>query len=217
MIGNNWDSILKEEYNKEYFLDLINKINNEYRNKVVYPEYENIFNAFKCTNYDDIKVVIIGQDPYHGEKEAHGLSFSVLDGVKRPPSLDNIFKELYSDLGIVKNTNNLTSWANQGVLLLNALLTVEKDRALSHKDFGWERFTDYVIKILNEREKPIIFVLWGNFARNKKELLTNKKHYIIESAHPSPLSASRGFFGSKPFSKINKILKDLGEKEIDWN
>ncbi|MDD3187428.1 MAG: uracil-DNA glycosylase [Bacilli bacterium] len=216
MIGNNWDKILEEEYHKEYFLELINKVNNEYRNKIIFPEYKNIFNAFKLTPYEVVKVVIIGQDPYHGEKEAHGLSFSVLEGVARPPSLNNIFKELYSDLGIKKESNDLTNWAKEGVMLLNSILTVEKDKPLSHKDFGWTYFTDSVIKKINEKTEPVIFILWGNYARSKKELITNKIHYIIESAHPSPLSASRGFLGSKPFSKTNKILKELGKKEINW-
>lgn len=163
-----------------------------------------------------MKVVILGQDPYHGPNQAHGLSFSVSDKVERPPSLNNIIKELYNDLGIIKANNDLTSWAKEGVLLLNAILTVEMSKPLSHKDYGWTIFTDEIIKKLNEREQPIIFILWGSFARSKKEFITNKKHYIIESAHPSPLSASRGFFGSRPFSRTNEILKRLGEKEIDW-
>ena len=184
--------------------------------KIIFPKYENIFNALKLTDYDDVKVVILGQDPYHGENEAHGLSFSVLDGVKRPPSLDNIFRELYSDLGIKRTNNNLSDWAKQGVLLLNAIITVEKDHPLSHKGRGWEIFTDNIIKYLNERKKPIVFILWGNYARSKKQLITNPRHYIIESAHPSPLSASRGFFGSKPFSKCNAFLRDNGMEEIKW-
>lgn len=216
MINNSWNDILKEEFNKPYFWDLLNKVNHEYRVKTIFPKYENIFNAFKLTPYENVKVVIIGQDPYHGFNEAHGLSFSVLDGVPRPPSLNNIYKELYNDLGIVRKTNSLTNWAKEGVMLLNSILTVEKDKPLSHKDYGWTIFTDNVIKKLNEREDSIIFILWGSFARSKKEFITNKKHYIIESAHPSPLSASRGFIGSKPFSKTNNILKKLNKKEIDW-
>lgn len=216
MIGNEWDNILNEEFLKPYFLELINLVNKEYRTKTIYPKYENIFNAFKLTPYNQIKVVIIGQDPYHGENEAHGLSFSVLEGIQKPPSLNNIFKELYSDLGIIKKSSDLTSWAKEGVMLLNSILTVEKDKPLSHKDLGWTTFTDNVIKKLNDRKEPIIFVLWGNFARSKKELITNKQHFIIESAHPSPLSASRGFLGSKPFSKVNNILKKLNKKEISW-
>lgn len=216
MIGNSWDNILKEEFYKEYFLNLINKVNNDYRHKTIYPKYENIFNALKLTDYNDVKVVILGQDPYHGFNQAHGLSFSVSDEVERPPSLNNIIKELYNDLSIVKENNNLTSWANEGVLLLNAILTVEEGRPLSHKDYGWTIFTDAVIKKLNERNDPIIFILWGNFARSKKVFINNKNHYIIESAHPSPLSASRGFFGSRPFSKTNQILRKLGKTEINW-
>lgn len=216
MMGNEWDNILNEEFLKPYFLELINLVNKEYRTKTIYPKYENIFNAFKLTPYNQIKVVIIGQDPYHGENEAHGLSFSVLEGVQKPPSLNNIFKELYSDLGVIKKSSDLTSWAKEGVMLLNSILTVEKDKPLSHKDLGWTTFTDNVIKKLNDRKEPIIFVLWGNFARSKKELITNKQHFIIESAHPSPLSASRGFLGSKPFSKVNNILKKLNKKEISW-
>ena len=189
---------------------------NEYKNKTIYPEYKNIFNALRLTDYDEVKVVILGQDPYHGKNEAHGLSFSVRKGVKTPPSLQNIFKELYNDLGIKKQTTDLTPWAKQGVFLINAILTVVKDTPLSHKGKGWETFTDNLIKLLNQREKPIVFILWGSYARSKKELITNKNHYIIESVHPSPLSASRGFFGSKPFSKTNNFLVTNGIKPIDW-
>lgn len=216
MIGNSWDDILKEEFNKAYFLELLNKVNNDYRHKTIFPKYNHIFNALKLTPYEDVKVVILGQDPYHGPNQAHGLSFSVSDEVDRPPSLNNIIKELKEDLGIIKTNNNLTNWAKEGVLLLNAILTVEMSKPLSHKDYGWTIFTDEIIKKLNEREDSIIFILWGSFARSKKEYITNKKHYIIESAHPSPLSASRGFFGSRPFSRTNQILKKLGKKEIDW-
>jgi len=216
MIGNTWDLVLSSEYKKEYFLTLMNNINREYRHKTIYPIYDNIFNAFKLTDYDKVKVVILGQDPYHGEHEAHGLSFSVYDNVMRPPSLNNIIKELRNDLGIEKRNNDLTNWAKEGVLLLNSILTVEKDKPLSHQNYGWTIFTDSVIKALNEREDPIIFILWGNFARSKKALITNSSHFIIESAHPSPLSASRGFFGSKPFSKVNSVLNKLNKKEIDW-
>ena len=182
-----------------------------------YPEYAHIFDCLRYTDYSDVKVVIIGQDPYHGESEAHGLCFSVRDGVPRPPSLNNIFKELYNDLGITKVNNDLTSWAKQGVLLLNSIMTVVKDHPLSHKDKGWEIFTDNIIRYLNNREKPIVFVLWGSYARSKKELITNKKHLIIESVHPSPLSANRGFFGSKPFSKINNFLISQNMEPIDWS
>ena len=216
MINKKWDIILKDEFNKEYYKKLGSFVKEEYKNKICYPEYNNIFNALRYTDYDEVKVVILGQDPYHGEGEAHGLSFSVLEGVKRPPSLNNIFKELNSDIGVNRTNNDLTGWAKQGVLLLNAIMSVEKDTPLSHKDKGWEIFTDNIIKYLNEREKPIAFVLWGNYARSKKELITNKNHYIIESAHPSPLSASRGFLGSKPFSKINEFLKENNFEQIDW-
>lgn len=216
MLNSNWDVILEDQYKADYFKKMGEFIKATYKNKIVYPEYNNIFNALRHTDYDDVKVVILGQDPYHGEAEAHGLSFSVQTGVKRPPSLLNIFKELYNDLGIKRDNNNLTDWAEQGILLLNAIMTVEKDRPLSHKGIGWEVFTDNIIKKLNERSKPVIFVLWGNYARGKKILINNPQHYIIESAHPSPLSASRGFFGSKPFSKINKLLKENNIPEINW-
>lgn len=216
MINKTWDTVLKNDLQSDYFKKLGLFVRSEYKQKQVYPKYENIFNALRFTDYDSVKVVILGQDPYHGENEAHGLSFSVLDGVRRPPSLDNIFKELYNDLGIKRINNNLSDWATQGVLLLNSIMTVIKDRPLSHKDKGWEIFTDNIIKYLNEREKPIVFILWGSFARSKKELITNSRHLIIESAHPSPLSASRGFFGSKPFSRCNAFLKQNGMDEINW-
>ena len=216
MINKKWDEVLKEELKKPYFKDLGIFVKNEYKTKTIYPEYKNIFNALRYTDYDEVKVVILGQDPYHGQNEAHGLSFSVRKGVKTPPSLQNIFKELYDDLGIKKQTTDLTPWAKQGVFLINAILTVVKDTPLSHKGKGWETFTDNLIKLLNQREKPIVFILWGSYARSKKELITNKNHHIIESVHPSPLSASRGFFGSKPFSKTNNFLVTKGIKPIDW-
>lgn len=216
MINKKWDVLLEEEFKKNYFRNLGIFVKNEYKTKTIYPEYKNIFNALRYTDYDDVKVVILGQDPYHGKNEAHGLSFSVRKGVKTPPSLQNIFKELYNDLGIKKQTTDLTPWAKQGVFLLNSILTVVKDTPLSHKEKGWETFTDNLIKLLNKREKPIVFILWGSYARSKKTLITNKKHYIIESVHPSPLSASRGFFGSKPFSKTNAFLEKNGIKKIDW-
>lgn len=216
MINKKWDVVLNEEFKKEYFAKLGKFVKSEYRNKTIFPEYKNIFNCLRLTDYDEVKVVIIGQDPYHGEKEAHGLCFSVQEGVKMPPSLGNIFKELKSDLGINRTKTDLTDWAKQGVLLLNAIMTVEKDKPLSHKDKGWEIFTDNIIKYLNEREKPVIFVLWGSFARSKKELIDLDKHFVIESAHPSPLSASRGFLGSKPFSKINNILRETNQEIIKW-
>ena len=216
MINNDWDNILKDEYNKEYFKELMSFVNDEYNNKTIYPEYNNIFNALKHTSYNDVKVVILGQDPYHGEGEAHGLSFSVLEGVKMPPSLRNIFKELKSDLDIDRTKTDLTDWADQGVLLLNAILTVVKDTPLAHKKKGWETFTDKIIEKLGEREMPMVFILWGSYARSKKELIKNKNHLIIESAHPSPLSARRGFFGSCPFSKTNAFLKESNMDEIKW-
>ena len=216
MINKKWDVVLKDEFKKDYFRKLGIFVKNEYKTKTIFPPYQNIFDALRFTDYDEVKVVILGQDPYHGDREAHGLSFSVRKGVKMPPSLLNIFKELYSDLGIKRTTSDLTDWAKKGVLLLNSIMTVEKDKPLSHKNKGWEIFTDTVISKLNERQDPVIFVLWGSYARSKKELITNKKHRIIESVHPSPLSANRGFFGSKPFSKINNYLKNIDKDEIEW-
>jgi len=216
MINKNWDIALKEEVNKPYFKELGNFIKNEYKTKICFPPYADIFNAFRYTDYNDVKVVILGQDPYHGEKEAHGLSFSVHNDVRRPPSLQNILKELENDLGIKREGNDLTDWAKQGVFLLNSIMSVIKDKPLSHKDKGWETFTDSVISKLNERETPVVFVLWGSFARSKKVLITNKRHLILESVHPSPLSAHRGFFGSKPFSKINDFLEKNNIERINW-
>lgn len=216
LINKDWDIILKDEFKKPYFRNLGCFVKSEYKTKTVYPKYKDIFKALRLTDYNDVSVVILGQDPYHGINEAHGLSFSVQDGVPMPPSLRNIFKELESDLGIKKTSTDLTSWANQGVLLLNSIMTVVKDSPLSHKARGWEIFTDKIIEKLGERQKPVVFILWGSYARSKKELIKGKNHYIIESVHPSPLSASRGFFGSKPFSKTNKFLKKNGIKEIDW-
>ncbi|GAM14601.1 uracil-DNA glycosylase, family 1 [Mesobacillus selenatarsenatis SF-1] len=189
----------------------------EYRTKTIFPEKDNIFNALRFTDYEDVKVVILGQDPYHGHGQAHGLSFSVKPGVKIPPSLRNIFKELNADLGYeVPDNGYLKKWAEQGVLLLNTVLTVREGNANSHRGKGWEHFTDKVITLLNEREKPAIFILWGKPAQSKLKLINEDKHKIIMSVHPSPLSARRGFFGSKPFSKVNELLKEQGEKEIDW-
>lgn len=211
-----WFKLLSKEYQKKYFIELENYIRKEYNTKTIYPDSNNVFKALELTDYDSVKVVIIGQDPYHGDGEAQGLSFSVPNNIQRPPSLRNIFKELKSDLGIDRNENDLSSWAKQGVLLLNSILTVEKDYPLSHKDMGWEIFTDKVIELINDREKPVVFILWGNYARSKKKLITNKKHLIIESAHPSPLSASRGFFGSRPFSKTNLFLEENNIESIRW-
>lgn len=218
MIGNDWDVILKIIWESEGFKKFINIINNEYKKKEIYPPKNYVFNALKLTPYSKVKVVIVGQDPYHGKGEAHGLSFSVLKGIKIPPSLKNIYQELYTDLGIVPAEHGeLTKWAEQGVLLLNAVLTVEKDKPASHRNIGWERLTDYIIKELNLKEDPVVFILWGNFAREKKKYITNPKHYIIESAHPSPFSANHGFFGSKPFSKANTFLKEHNISPIDWD
>ena len=216
MINKKWDIVLKDEFKKDYFRNLGIFVKSEYKTKTIFPPYQNIFDALRFTDYDEVKVVILGQDPYHGLGEAHGLSFSVKEGVAMPPSLQNIFKELYSDLGIKRTKSDLTDWAKEGVLLLNSIMTVVKDRPLSHKDKGWEIFTDTIISKLNDRIDPVIFVLWGSFARSKKELITNSRHKIIESVHPSPLSANRGFFGSKPFSKINKYLTDMNKEEIKW-
>ena len=217
MIGNDWDQILSNEFKKEYFINLINKVRDEYKKKTVFPRKDQVFNAFRYTSYKDLKVVILGQDPYHGVGEAEGLSFSVPLDIKKPPSLVNIFKELNDDLGVpIPNHGSLHSWAKQGVLLLNATLTVIKYLAGSHQGLGWETFTDNVIKIINEKETPVVFILWGRYARSKKKLITNPLHYVIESAHPSPLSAYNGFFGSHPFSKANNFLIKNKIKPIDW-
>lgn len=216
MINKKWDIVLKDDFSSEYFKKLGVFVKNEYNKKIIYPEYKNIFNALRYTDYDDVKVVILGQDPYHGDREAHGLSFSVKNGIPMPPSLRNIFKELKNDIDVNRTQTDLTDWAKQGVLLLNSIMTVVKDHPLSHKDKGWEIFTDHIIKYLGEREKPMVFILWGSYARSKKELIKNKNHLIIESVHPSPLSASRGFFGSKPFSKTNDFLKKNDLTEIKW-
>ena len=216
MIGNNWDNVLKDEFKKDYFKDLVKFLNMENKTKTIFPKSDDLFRALKLTDYKDVNVVILGQDPYHGEKEANGLCFSVNHGVQSPPSLQNIFKELKSDLGIVRSDTDLSDWASQGILLLNTVLTVEKDKPFSHRGKGWEVFTDKIIEILNEREEPIIFVLWGNAAREKKKLITNKKHMIVESAHPSPFSYNKGFKDSKPFSKINNMLKSMNKPEIKW-
>lgn len=217
LVGNNWDKILDEEYHKEYFKKIVKFINKEYKEKEIFPPKPRILRALSLTDYDDVKVVILGQDPYHGVGEANGLAFAVSNGVKLPPSLKNIYKELYDDMGIpVSNVGNLECWAKEGVLLLNAVLTVEKDKPASHKNLGWENFTDAIIKKLNEKDTPVVFILWGNFARSKKSFITNPKHLVIESTHPSPFSANYGFFGSKPFSKTNKFLRENNIKEIDW-
>ncbi len=215
---NDWDNILDGEFNKEYYVKLRKFLVEEYKSKVIYPDMYDIFNALKYSSYADTKVVILGQDPYHEPGQAHGLCFSVKKGVPKPPSLVNIFKELQSDLGIrPPDHGQLTSWAKQGVLLLNTCLTVRQGQANSHRNKGWEIFTDQVIKNLNEKEEPVVFILWGNNARSKSQLITNPKHLIIESVHPSPLSASRGFFGGKYFSRANDFLAQQGRDIIDWN
>ena len=216
-IGNDWDDILKEERKKDYYINLRKKLIYEYKNYTVYPNMYDIFNALKKVSYKDVKVVILGQDPYHGQGQAHGFSFSVKKGIKTPPSLQNIYKELHNDLGLyIPNNGNLIKWANQGVLLLNSTLTVRAHQANSHKDLGWSILTDNIIKILNARSKPIGFILWGKFAQSKDELITNDRHLIIKSAHPSPFAAHRGFFGSRPFSKTNEFLQKNNFKPIDW-
>ena len=218
MIGNDWDEKLNIVWNSEGFKKFMKIVDKEYATKVIYPPKNHIFEALKLTSYQDTKVVIVGQDPYHGENEAHGLSFSVQKGIKVPPSLQNIYKELYDDLNIPpRNDGDLSGWAKEGVLLLNAVLTVVKDTPASHRNLGWERLTDYIIKILNEKETPVVFILWGNFAKAKQKLITNPKHLVITSPHPSPFSARYGFFGSKPFSKTNEFLKANHLKEIDWS
>lgn len=217
MIGNDWDEVLVKEYNKDYFKRLIKEIYEAYKKGEIYPKYENLFKAFKYTPYHKVKVVILGQDPYHNPNQAHGLAFSVPKGEALPPSLKNIYKELNNDLGIKEpNQGNLEDWAKEGVLLLNSILTVERNKPLSHKDIGWQRFTDKVIRILDNKKSPVIFILWGNFAKSKKLLIINNKKYIIEGSHPSPFSANKGFFGTRPFSRTNKILKYVGLKEINW-
>ena len=206
-IGNEWDSLLADEFKKEYYIRLRTILAKEYKTQTIYPDMYDIFNALKFTSYSDVKAVIIGQDPYHGEGQAHGLCFSVKKGVEPPPSLKNIYKEIEMELAIKQPSHGeLISWAKQGVLLLNAVLTVRAGQPNSHKGIGWEIFTDRVIELLNERKKPVVFLLWGANARSKKKYITNSHHLIIESAHPSPLSAYNGFFNSKPFSKANEFL-----------
>lgn len=216
MFHNSWDIVLKDEMEKQYFKYIKEFVKEERLSKTIYPPAKDLFNVFKLTDFNDIKVVILGQDPYHGENEAMGLSFSVRRGVRTPPSLRNIFKELKNDLNIDRCDTDLSDWAKQGVFLLNTVLTVEKDKANSHKEIGWEIFTDYVIKEINDKLNNVVFILWGRQARDKKRIITNPNNYIIESAHPSPLSAYNGFFGSKPFSKTNNYLKAHNKKEINW-
>ena len=217
MIGNDWDEKLKIIWESEGFSKFMKVVENEYAKKTIYPPKNYIFNALKLTPYQNVKVVIVGQDPYHEEGEAHGLSFSVQKGIKVPPSLQNIYKELHDDLNIpIRSDGDLTSWAKEGVLLLNAVLTVVKDTPASHRNLGWERLTDYIIKILNLKEEPVVFILWGNFAKEKAKFITNPKHLVLTSPHPSPFSARYGFFGSKPFSKTNAFLTQQGLTPINW-
>lgn len=217
MIGNDWDNILDLYFNSKEFKSIKQIIKEEYNLQTVYPLEKEIFNALILTPYKDVKVVIVGQDPYHGENEAHGLAFSVKEGIKIPPSLRNIYKELKNDLDIeIPNNGELTSWAKEGVLLLNSCLTVLKNKPNSHKNIGWDKLTDLIIKKLNDKESPIVFILWGNFARSKKELITNSHHLVLESTHPSPFSAHKGFLGSKPFSKTNTFLLKNNIKTVNW-
>ena len=216
ILKNDWAPLLDTEFQKPYYIKLRQFLINEYKTRVVYPDMYDIYNALHYTPFAETKVVILGQDPYHGPGQAHGLSFSVQPGVKVPPSLQNIFKELRDDLGCsIPNNGCLVKWAEQGVLLLNTVLTVRKSAPNSHRGIGWETFTDQVIRTLNEREKPVVFILWGRNAQAKQQLISSK-HYLIESPHPSPFSADRGFFGSRPFSKANQCLREIGSAEIDW-
>lgn len=214
---NDWAHVLEDELQKEYYQHLREWLIGEYETNTTYPDMHDIFNAFHYTAYEDVKVVLLGQDPYHGPHQAEGLSFSVKRGVKIPPSLRNMYKELQEDLGCaVPPHGSLVKWAEQGVLLLNTVLTVQDGKAHSHKGKGWERFTDHVISILNEREKPMVFILWGKPAQTKQSLIDTSRHYVVSAPHPSPLSAHRGFFGSRPFSKSNAFLHEAGMDEIDW-
>ncbi len=216
--GNDWDILLKEELKKDYYQKIRMILKSEYGSKTIYPDMYDIFNALKFTSFEDCKVVLLGQDPYHGEGQAHGLAFSVKPGIKTPPSLVNMYKELKEDIRgfYIPNNGYLTKWAKQGVLLLNTSLTVVANNANSHSSIGWQEFTDNIIKLLNEREKPMVFLLWGNNARRKKAFITNKNHLVLEAAHPSPLSAYNGFFGCRHFSKANEFLTKNSQSPIDW-
>ncbi|MCL1631360.1 uracil-DNA glycosylase [Sporolactobacillus sp. CPB3-1] len=217
LLKNDWEPLLQPEFEKDYYLKLRQFLKQEYSTKTIYPDMYDLFNALKLTPYEKVKVVILGQDPYHEPGQAHGLSFSVLPGVKQPPSLQNIFKELESDLGCTTPKHGcLIEWAKQGVLLLNTVLSVRRGAANSHKGMGWEQFTDAVIRDLNDRERPIVFILWGRNAQAKESLITNKQHFIIKSSHPSPFSAHYGFFGSRPFSRTNEFLESVSETPINW-
>lgn len=217
ILHNSWQTLLADEFDKEYYQDLRSFLKTEYQHHQIFPDMYHIFEALELTPYENVKVVILGQDPYHGPNQAHGLAFSVQPGVRIPPSLRNIYKELEADLGIPPvDHGNLVHWAEQGVLLLNTVLTVRNGEANSHRGQGWEAFTDAVIEKLNGREDPVIFILWGRPAQTKEKMIDTSKHIIIKSPHPSPLSANRGFFGSKPFSKANDALIALGKTPIDW-
>lgn len=211
-----WKDVLQDEWEAPYFLKLKERLNLEYESKTIFPKWDDVLNALKYTAYDDVKVVILGQDPYHGKGQAHGLSFSVQPGTPLPPSLRNMYKELQSDLGCTRPDGDLRNWAGQGILLLNTVLTVEEGNAHSHKGWGWETFTDAVIRAVSEKEESVIFVLWGRPAQKKRALIDSDKHVILESVHPSPLSASRGFFGSRPYSQINAKLEEWGREPIDF-
>ncbi|NEW06570.1 uracil-DNA glycosylase [Paenibacillus sp. SYP-B3998] len=214
---NDWHLLLEKEFQKPYYSELNEFLMNEFNTRTIFPDKKDIFNALHLTAYADTKVVILGQDPYHGKGQAHGLSFSVKPGIATPPSLQNMYKELHSDLGCyIPNNGNLIKWAEQGVLLLNTVLTVREDEANSHKAKGWEKMTDAIIGKLNERQTPVVFLLWGSHAQAKQKLIDPAKHRILKAPHPSPLSAYRGFFGSKPFSQVNDYLRELGSKEIEW-
>lgn len=216
-LGEGW-SVLDSEFESEYYLTLRQFLKQEYASKVIYPDMYDIYTAFKLTSYDNVKVLVLGQDPYHGAGQAHGLAFSVQRGVPAPPSLVNMFKEIESDLGIARPSHgNLEHWARQGVMLLNTALTVREASPNSHKGKGWETFTDNVIRRLNDREKPVVFILWGANAKAKEQYITNKQHLILKAAHPSPLSAHNGFFGCGHFSKANEFLKSIGSEPIDWS
>lgn len=217
ILKNDWAPLLEDEFEKPYYVRLREFLKHEYKTRTIYPSMYDIFNALHYTPFEKVKVVILGQDPYHGANQAHGLSFSVQKGVKQPPSLVNIFNELKNDLGYEPPSHgNLVDWTKEGVLLLNTVLTVRAGEANSHRGHGWENFTDQIIKTLNEKNHPIVYMLWGAAAQSKQSLIDTSKHFIIKSPHPSPLSAYRGFFGSKPFSKTNEILRQNGLEEINW-
>lgn len=219
-INESWKEALKEEFHKPYFQQIVAFLKTEKAaGKIIYPKGSNIFNAFNLTPFDQVKVVILGQDPYHGPNQAHGLSFSVLPGIKPPPSLVNIFKEIKSDIGLQMPADfgDLTHWAKQGVLLLNAALTVRAGEPFSHAKFGWADFTDAVIRTISDQKENVVFILWGKFAQEKQALIDETKHHVLRAAHPSPFSADKGFFGSKPFSKTNALLIKDGNEPIDWS